>query len=663
MFPAVVALMSVASATIVDQPPATGANRSYVSNRAPLNQVPLIKLPIDSFKPGGWLKKTLELERDGLAGHLGEISVWLTRKNNAWLNPSGQGDYGWEEVPYWLRGFSRMAYVLDDPRMLKETSVWVEGTLASGRPDGDFGPIRYHHPGKRDLWAQMLMVQVLQAWYEHSHDPRVLPFLTAYFRWELTIPDENFLKDYWENSRGGDNLSSVYWLYNRTGDAFLLDLATKIDRNTANWRMPDGLPNWHNVNVAQCFREPATYWQQSGKVEDLRASYRDFDWIREQFGQVPGGMFGADENAREGYTDPRQATETCGFVEQLGSNVTMTEITANPKWTANSENVAFNSLPAAFTSDYKALRYLTAPNMAVSDGANHAPGIDNGGPFLIMNPFTSRCCQHNHSSAWVNFLEGTTMATQDDGLAILTPTDGSVTAKVGSGSTVTLRTKTKYPFDGTAVVTVATRKPVRFPLYVLVPAWTDHASLVTPDGRVGGAPGKYVRISRVWHDGDQVRLAWEMEPKVQTWVRQKGSASVDFGPLTFSLKIEETFHQVDPTKYAQGDSGWQPEADKSKWPAFEILPKTPWHYGLLEGTTLKVVKRAWPKDDVPFTLAGAPIEIVAEAKRLPRWGLDNTGLVSVLPQSPVETDSPTTKVTLVPMGAARLRISAFPRVK
>ncbi len=663
MFPAVVALMSVASATIVDLPPATGANRSYVSNRAPLNQVPLIKLPIDSFKPGGWLKKTLELERDGLAGHLGEISVWLTRKNNAWLNPSGQGDYGWEEVPYWLRGFSRMAYVLDDPRMLKETSVWVEGTLASGRPDGDFGPIRYHHPGKRDLWAQMLMVQVLQAWYEHSHDPRVLPFLTAYFRWELTIPDENFLKDYWENSRGGDNLSSVYWLYNRTGDAFLLDLATKIDRNTANWRMPVGLPNWHNVNVAQCFREPATYWQQSGKVEDLRASYRDFDWIREQFGQVPGGMFGADENAREGYTDPRQATETCGFVEQLGSNVTMTEITANPKWTANSENVAFNSLPAAFTSDYKALRYLTAPNMAVSDGANHAPGIDNGGPFLIMNPFTSRCCQHNHSSAWVNFLEGTTMATQDDGLAILTPTDGSVTAKVGSGSIVTLRTKTKYPFDGTAVVTVATRKPVRFPLYVLVPAWTDHASLVTPDGRVSGAPGKYVRISRVWHDGDQVSLAWEMEPKVQTWVRQKDSASVDFGPLTFSLKIDETFNQVDPTKYAQGDSGWQPKADKSKWPAFEILPKTPWNYGLLEGTTLKVVKRPWPKDDVPFTLAGAPIEIVAEAKRLPRWGLDNTGLVSVLPQSPVETDSPTTKVTLVPMGAARLRISAFPRVK
>jgi hypothetical protein len=42
----------------------------------------------------------------------------------------------------------------------------------------------------------------------------------------------------------------------------LLDLASKIDRNTANWRQTDNLPNWHNVNIAQCF-EPAHYFQQS----------------------------------------------------------------------------------------------------------------------------------------------------------------------------------------------------------------------------------------------------------------------------------------------------------------------------------------------------------------------------------------------------------------
>jgi hypothetical protein len=34
-----------------------------------------------------------------------------------------------------------------------------------------------------------------------------------------------FLEDYWENSRGGDNLYSIYWLYNITGDKWLLELA------------------------------------------------------------------------------------------------------------------------------------------------------------------------------------------------------------------------------------------------------------------------------------------------------------------------------------------------------------------------------------------------------------------------------------------------------
>lgn len=653
--------MTIVSATVVDQPPTAGANRYYHPNRAPLHQTPLVQLPITSFKPGGWLRRQLELQRDGLTGHLGEISVWLTKKNNAWMSPTGQGDYGWEEVPYWLKGYARVGYVLDDPDMLKETKVWVDGTLGSARPDGDFGPVRYHKPGKRDLWAQMLMVQVLQGWYDKVGDPRVLPFLTAYFRWQLTVPDEDFLEDFWENSRGGDNLASVYWLYNRTGDAFLLDLATKIDRNTADWRMKDGLPNWHNVNVAQCFRAPAEYWQQSGDKEDLRASYRGFDWIRMKFGQVPGGMFGADENAREGYDDPRQATETCGFVEQIGSNNVMAALTANPKWPANTENVAFNSLPASFMPDYRSLRYLTAPNMAVSDAANHAPGIQNGGPYLLMNPFSSRCCQHNHTSAWVNFLEGTWMATQDNGLAALVYTEGEVTAHVGTGDKVTVATKTHYPFEEDVRMTVRTAKSTDFPLYLLVPAWADGATVSWPDGKVDATPGKYLRIDRTWRNGDTVSLHLPMRPQVRVWEKMKDAVSVDYGPLTLSLKISEELKAVDPTTTTQADSGWQKGVDKSRWPAYEIHPKSAWNYGLDAGAAITCRRRPWPKDNMPFTLEGTPLEFSATGALIPKWTLDQTGLVAVLPTGDLGAQAKQ-PVTLVPMGAARLRISSFPRL-
>lgn len=103
----------------------------------------------------------------------------------------------------------------------------MEGTLNSQRANGDFGPIHNHSRGFRDLWAQMLMLQVLQSWFEYSGDARVLPFMDRYFRWQAKIPDAQFLKDFWENSRGGENLASVYWLFNRNGDKELLGLAKK----------------------------------------------------------------------------------------------------------------------------------------------------------------------------------------------------------------------------------------------------------------------------------------------------------------------------------------------------------------------------------------------------------------------------------------------------
>jgi len=662
MLVSLAAALTLPSSNIVDRPPSTGANAFYAPNRAPLRQTPLVKLPIGAFTPGGWLKKCLELQRDGITGHLGDISIWLTKKNNAWLSKDGKGDNDWEEVPYWLRGYSRVAYALRDPAMLAETKIWVDAALSSQRENGDFGPV-HNSKGFQDLWPNMLMLQVLQSWYEYSGDPRVLPFMTSYFKFELSLPDAHFLKDYWENSRGGDNLASVYWLYNRTVDAFLLDLATKIDRNTADWRQLGDLPNYHNVNVAQSFREPGTYYVQSGNPQDLEASYRDFDFIREKFGQVPGGMFGADENARPGHDDPHQAVETCGIVEQIHSNDILMAITGDPKWAANTEDVAFNTMPAAFTADYKALRYLTAPNMVISDAKNHAPGVENSGPFLAMNPFGSRCCQHNQASSWPNYLEGTWMATQDNGLAALLFTEGKVTAKVGDGSEVTIASDTQYPFEEHVRMTIEAAKPATFPLYLLIPAWADGATVEAGGETVKATPGKYVRLDRTWQPGDKVVVDLPMKPRVHVWDKMENSVSVEYGPLTFSLKIKEDYHAVDGREHAQWDSRWQPDADPKKWQAYEILPESAWNYGLVSHPQFKVVRRPWPADDYPFSLENSPIELVTTGRKIPSWTIDQNQMVAILPKSPVKVDTPAESITLVPMGAARLRISSFPTVR
>src|SRR6187402_3459169 len=144
-------------ATVVKQIDNKPHNSYYVSNKAPLTPQYFIKLPVTAIKPGGWLKKQLELQRDGLTGNLGEISVWLSKTDNAWVNKSGHGKYGWEELPYWLKGYGDMAYVLKDPKMLKETKFWIEAVINNQRPNGDFGPLNETKPGRRDLWGNMPM--------------------------------------------------------------------------------------------------------------------------------------------------------------------------------------------------------------------------------------------------------------------------------------------------------------------------------------------------------------------------------------------------------------------------------------------------------------------------------------------------------------------------
>ena len=653
------------------------ANSFYVSNRAPLAPFNFIKLPVGSVEPGGWVRKYLELQRDGLTGHLGEISAWLDKKDNAWYSGTGEGSHGWEEVPYWLKGYGDLGYLLKDGGMIRETKDWLEKVFQSQRPDGYFGPRVVENAAKDsipDLWPNMLMLWCMQHYYEYTADPRVLTFMTRYFRWELGVPDGMLLRTYWENSRGGDNLYSVYWLYDHTGERWLLDLAAKIHRCTANWSQDTALPNYHNVNVAQCFREPATYYMQTKDSANLRATYTDFWLMRQMYGQVPGGMFGADEDARKGYTDPRQAVETCGMVEQMASDELLMGITGDPMWGDNCEDVAFNTYPAAVLPDFKGLRYLTAPNLVISDDKNHSPGIQNSGPFLLMNPFSSRCCQHNHSQGWPYYAEHMWMATPDNGLAALLYGECTVNARVGDGTEVRISESTHYPFDTTVKVHIGLNKAAAFPIYLRIPGWCSDAKVLI-NGRgmsVKLATDGYAKIEKTWADGDVVELVLPMQIRVRTWDQNKNSVSVSYGPLGFSLKIKEDYVKVDSKSSAIGDSKWQANADQTKWPAFEILPGTAWNYGL-EKTVVEesgkgpggfeVIWKSWPKDDFPFIPASAPIELRTKGRQIPQWTIDRYGLCGVLPPSPVTVNTPEETLELIPMGAARLRISSFPVVK
>jgi len=644
---------------LVDRPNAALGNDFYVGNRPPLIPSPFIKLPVGSVKPEGWVRRQLELQADGFHGHLTEISRFLKKEGNAWLSPAGEGDHGWEEPPYWLKGFGNCAYILRDDRMLKETKIWIEAALAGRKPDGWFGPDKGRKgaatrlQGREDLWPNMIMLFCLQDYYSFSADQRVIDLMTDYMNYLSTVPEDRFLVGYWPKMRGGDLLYSVYWLYNRTGDKSLLDLAKKVHRRTARW--DEDVINWHNVNMSQSFGQPATYYMQSKDPDHLHAAERNWQKIRKMYGQVPGGMFGGDENCRPGFTGPRQAVETCGMVEAMLSDEILLTITGNPIWADHCEDITFNSLPAAFTPDMKALHYLTAPNMILCDRHNKSPGLQNGGPMLHFNPHIHRCCQHNAGHGWPYYAEHLWLAAAGNALAAVMYAPSEVTAKVADGTKVTILEQTRYPFEDDIRFTIKTPKPVRFKLYLRIPAWCTDPK-ITLDAKTTSLQSdpqkRYLLIDKRWTNGDSVTLNLPMRITLRKWTANNNSVSIDRGPLTYSLKIGE--------KYVR-------EGGTDEWPAWEIHPTTPWNYGLIlnpsdPASSFAVTPGRWPDDDQPFVATAAPIAMQAKAKKIPQWQQDRLGLVGKLQPSPAKSDQPVETVTLIPMGCARLRISAFPTI-
>lgn len=106
--------------------------------------------------------------------------------------------------------------------------------------------------------------------------------------------------------------------------------------------------------------------------------------------------------------------------------------------------------------------------------------------------------------------------------------------------------------------------------------------------------------------------------------------------------------------------------DASLWPCYVLKPKSEWNYALqVDGDNLPlgftVTRKTWPSDDYPFSAESVPLEFTAVGNQIPSWGYDDTGMTDLLPTKWAVRSTVDTPLKLIPMGAARLRISVFPR--
>jgi len=652
--------MSIQIVHLVQVPSGDKSTSHYIQNRAPLQPVPFQKLPPGAIKADGWLLGQLKLQINGLNGRLSEISDYLVYNQCGWVDPTKTA---WEELSYWLRGFTDLGFVTGDQNTLALAHRWIDGILSSQQADGWFGPndLRTSLDGGPDFWPAMPLLHALRSFYECTNDARVIPFLLKYFQFINQQPIAVYMRG-WGAVRWADNIDTIIWLYNRTTDTnWLLDLVNKIHTNSANW--VTGLPTWHNVNIAQGFREPALYSLVANPPDPrfLKASYDDYQTVMDLYGQFPGGGFAGDENCRTGYGDPRQGIETCGIVEFMLSFEILTRITGDSTWADRCETLAFNSLPAAFDPFVaRGTHYITCANsIQLDDKTKTQQQFQNNFAMLSYKPgiHQYRCCTHNYGMGWPYYAEEAWLATYDGGLCASLYVSNQVTALVGAndGTLVTIIEETDYPFDGKVQFRFQLSTSTQFKLYLRVPRWCRKAPTLSLNGDIifnekTPANGSYLILDRLWINDDVLSLTLPFELRVNTWTSNHNGVSLAYGPLAFSLAMNEQYNRIGGT---------------DDWPEFEVISKSNWNYGLvLSSANEGLIKRRKKKIgcESPFTTNTVPLNIEVRARRIPEWKADSENVVGLLPQSPVKSEEPDEMLTLIPMGSARLRITAFPTI-
>mgnify|MGYP002624433889 CR=1 FL=1 len=660
--------------------------------------VQFVPLEVSAVKPEGWLRDWSRCAAEGITGTLDEYEQvftygWLGKDMDA--KQSGDANAvsstGWllEQCAYWLDGALRLGYMLDDEKLIAKTSSRldsvVDGVLASEnntfiywKPDS----IVISENGSRSKggfnnWAHGLMGRCLVSYYQATHDERILKALDkVYSRYYLKRPgrevyDKGTTLSRGKMVRGATNIDAMTETYLMTGNRAILDtmkayaaarteldyehlLATKTERMDSCWNNATG----HGVTLFECSRIPAMLYLWTGRRESLDATANILGWI-DTYNLLPYGLPSAEEFVA-GIGSNRH-TETCDVPAAMWTKTWMLRLTGEAGWGDMIESAFLNAGPVPVSRDFTTVTYYQTPNRydEYLPAAPPVPDTFQAGRTMYSKTGNATLCCVG-SSNWIipNYVQNMWMATMDGGLAYTLYGPCSV-EKLVKGKTVRLECVTGYPFTEKVSVKVSCPSPVRMPLYFRVPGWCSEMTLAVNGEECKLLTDKgFVKISRTWHNGDEITVGLpmgvnvvsgedniyprakyflkafhgRMNPDVADTVACNPYACVYYGPLLYSLPLRD----VDENEVVPGqDYGYAiATSDPSKVKVARKEMPSVWRWGI---------------DDAPVTLTVPALHT--------GWKPEPA---QPLPHESQAMGTPA-EITLVPYNCTKFRVSMFPR--
>jgi hypothetical protein len=230
-----------------------------------------------------------------------------------------------------------------------------------------------------------------------------------------------------------------------------------------------------------------------------------------------------------------------------------------------------------------------------------------------------------------------------------------------NGVNISVDEETGYPFRDSIDFTIHVSRSAFFPLVLRIPGWANGANL-SLNGKtsalpVSGCSSEFAgqttssschpenglhSIKRVWKDGDRLTLSLAATPRVTHWYHD--SAVFERGPLVFSLPLDGEWTQL--KKYSEQSADWQ------------VTPTANWNYAVELGSC-DAKSIDLPIGDIPFDRSHPPVALIIRGRQDPQW-TTNENSAGPVPLSPISSSERLETLKLIPYGAAKLRITAFP---
>ncbi|MFW5697691.1 MAG: beta-L-arabinofuranosidase domain-containing protein, partial [Fimbriimonadaceae bacterium] len=436
----------------------------------PLHNPAFRPVSVRKVEPTGWLARQLQIQIEGLSGNLD--TFWPDIEDSAWIGGEAEG---WERMPYWLDGVIPLAWLTGNERLQERINGYLDYILKHQHEDGWLGPRPEEKPEAEDVWSQALALKMLVEYFDATRDKRVPVAVEKNLRMMDRWIDKRPLHK-WGQFRWFEFLVALFWLYERTEEEWLLQLAVKLRAQGFGWK--DFFAQWplteatekgrwnfagHVVNNAMAVKESGLVWRLTGNLGDRDAAHHMIAQLDEHHG-MPTGVFTGDECLAG--TSPMQGTELCSVAEYMYSLEHLTAVFGEVAFADRLERIAFNALPATFSPDMWAHQYDQQVNQIECSVREERTFNTNRGDANLygLEPHFG-CCTANLSQAWPKFAKHLWMRTADGGVAAVAYAPSKLSTEVEEIG-VEVETQTDYPFRDEVKLVVRTDKPVRFAFHL-----------------------------------------------------------------------------------------------------------------------------------------------------------------------------------------------------